>query len=393
MPVAFGHRTLRRRRWRTLMTEPVTEPSAEPLKQTPLHALHLELGGKMVPFAGYEMPVSYQGRGIIAEHNHTRQKASLFDVSHMGQARLRGEGAKSVLESLVPADIQGMDAGQMRYTLLTNEAGGILDDLIVTMMENHLFLVVNAARKEADFAHIEAHLGGRAELDVVRDRALLAIQGPRAADILAAHAPGAAGLAFMSAAGMEVAGVPCLVTRSGYTGEDGFEISPPAAQAEKLARLLLEDETLEAAGLGARDSLRLEAGLCLYGADIDETTTPIEAALAWTIQKRRRLEGGFPGADIIADQLANGVARKRVGIRPLGRAPARAHCEIRNKDGDAIGEITSGGFAPTVGASVAMGYVKTEFAKKETPVDLMIRGSAHPAEVAAMPFVPRHYAK
>lgn len=374
----------------------MTEPAAEPLKQTPLHALHLEMGGKMAPFAGYDMAVSYLGRGIIAEHNHTRQKASLFDVSHMGQARLRGDAAASVLESLVPADIKGLGAGKMRYTLLTNEAGGIRDDLIVTNMGNYLFLVVNAARKEADFAYISAHLGGnggRAELEVMDDRALLAVQGPRAAGILTAHAPGSAGLSFMSAAEMEVAGVPCLVSRSGYTGEDGFEISPPAAQAERLARLLLEGDILKTAGLGARDSLRLEAGFCLYGADIDETTTPIEAALAWTIPKRRRIEGGFPGADIIADQLAGGVARKRVGIRPLGRAPARAHTEIRNKNGDAIGEITSGGFGPTLGSPVAMGYVKTEFAKKETPVDLIIRGKAHPAEVATMPFVRHRYTK
>ncbi len=365
----------------------------KPLKRTPLHALHLELGGKMTPFAGYDMAVSYQGRGIIAEHNHTREKASLFDVSHMGQARLRGEGAKSVLETLVPADIKEMSAGKMRYALLTNEAGGIRDDLIVTMMGNCLFLVVNAARKDADFAHIEAHLDGRAELEVISERALLAVQGPLAAGVLAAHAPRAAGLSFMSAAEMEVAGVPCLVSRSGYTGEDGFEISAPEGQAERLARLLLEDGDLEVAGLGARDSLRLEAGFCLYGADIDEITTPIEAALAWTISKRRRREGGFPGAGVITDQLANGVARKRVGIRPLGRAPARAHTEIRNKDGDAIGEITSGGFGPTLGGPLAMGYVKTEFAKKETPVDLIIRGKTHPAKVAAMPFVPHRYVK
>jgi aminomethyltransferase len=367
--------------------------STEPLKRTPLHALHLELGGKMVPFAGYHMAVSYRGRGIIAEHNHTRETASLFDVSHMGQARLRGNAAVSALESLVPADVRGLDSGKMRYTLLTNEAGGILDDLIVTKMGDYLFLVVNAARKEADFAYIKARLDDRAELEIIDDRALLAIQGPRAAGVLAAHAPMSAGLSFMSAAEMEVAGALCLVTRSGYTGEDGFEISPPAVQAERLARLLLEDGNLEVAGLGARDSLRLEAGLCLYGADIDETTTPIEAALAWTIPKRRRAEGGFPGAGVIVDQLASGVARKRVGIRPLGRAPARAHTEIRNKDGDAIGEITSGGFGPTFGGPVAMGYVKTEFAEKGTPVDLIIRGKAHPAEVAATAFVPHRHAK
>ena len=374
----------------------MTNPATEPLKRTPLHALHLELGGKMTPFAGYHMALSYQGRGIIAEHNHTRQKASLFDVSHMGQARLRGDEAASVLETLVGADIQGLAAGKMRYTLLTNEAGGIIDDLIVTRMDDCLFLVVNAARKEADFAHISAHLKDRAtELEVIGNRALLAIQGPMAAGVLAAHAPRAANLAFMSAAWMEVAGVHCLVSRSGYTGEDGFEISTPESQAERLARILLEnsDGDLELAGLGARDSLRLEAGFCLYGADIDEATTPVEAALAWTVPKRRRIEGGFPGAAIINDQIANGVARKRVGIRPLGRAPARAHTEIRNKNGDPIGEITSGGFGPTLGGPLAMGYVKTEFAKKETPVDLIVRGKAHPAEVAAMPFVAHRYVK
>ncbi|HEC90367.1 MAG TPA: glycine cleavage system aminomethyltransferase GcvT, partial [Alphaproteobacteria bacterium] len=355
----------------------------EHLKRTPLHALHLELGGKMSPFAGYHMAVQYR-RGIIAEHNHTRQKASLFDVSHMGQARLRGDEATSVLESLAPADIQGLATGKMRYALLTNEAGGIIDDLIVTRMDDYLFLVVNAARKEADFAHIEANIKDRAaELEVISERALLAVQGPLAATVLAAHAPSSANLAFMSAAWMEVAGVPCLVSRSGYTGEDGFEISAPEAQAEKLARTLLENSggDLEVAGLGARDSLRLEAGFCLYGADIDATTTPIEAMLAWTIPKRRRIDGGFPGAAVIAGQLADGVARKRVGIRPLDRAPARAHTEIRNKNGDPIGEITSGGFGPTLGGPLAMGYVKTEFAGNKTPLDLIIRGKAHGAEV------------
>lgn len=360
------------------------------LKTTPLHALHQELGGKLVPFAGYAMPVQYPA-GIMAEHQHCRSGAALFDVSHMGQVRLDGADAASLLETLVPGDILGLKDGRIRYTLFTGDQGGILDDLMVTNAGDHLFLVVNAARKEHDIAHLRAHLGQRVrELD---DRALLALQGPQAAAVMDSLAPGIAGMAFMTAQAIDVAGIPCFVSRSGYTGEDGFEISVPGNRAEELARTLLDQPSIRPAGLGARDSLRLEAGLCLYGSDIDETTTPVEANLAWTIGKRRREAGGFPGAAIILRQLAQGPARLRVGIRPLGRAPARAHTEVQDFAGHRLGEITSGGFGPTVNGPVAMGYVTAAAAAIAAPLRLMIRGTAHDAVVAALPFVPHRYAK
>jgi len=373
------------------LENPVNENTDNPLKRTPLYDLHVELGGKVVPFAGYELPVQYEG--IMAEHQHTREHAGLFDVSHMGQALLYGDDAAAAMESLVPGDLRALAPGKMRYTLLTNDQGGIRDDLIVTNMGDHLFLVVNADCKDADFAHIRESLKGRAELEILTDRALLALQGPKAGEVLARFAPDSESLTFMTAAEMDVAGVPCFVTRSGYTGEDGFEISVPEAEAANLARTLLAEDEVAPIGLGARDSLRLEAGLCLYGSDIDVTTTPVEAGLTWAINKRRREEGGFPGAEIILGQLADGVARKRVGILPDGRAPARAHTEIRDKDGNPIGEITSGGFGPTFGGPVAMGYVQASHAGTDTAVDLMVRGKAMPGRVAAMPFVAQRYKK
>ena len=360
------------------------------LHRTPLHALHLSLGAKMVEFAGYEMPVQYAA-GIMTEHLHTRSKAGLFDVSHMGQARLEGEGAAAALETLVPGDIKSLAPGRMRYTLLTNETGGILDDLMVTAAADHLFLVVNAGRKQQDFAHLERHVAGKAKLRRLADRALLALQGPAAAAVLARLAPAAAGLSFMSGAAHSIDGQPCFVTRSGYTGEDGFEISVPAEAAERLARRLLQEPEVLPVGLGARDSLRLEAGLCLYGHDIDETTTVIEAELAWTIQKRRRAEGGFPGAAVILRELAAGAARKRVGIRPEGRAPAREATPIIALDGAPLGRITSGGFGPSADGPIAMGYVAASHAALGTPLKLVVRGTPRPARIEPLPFVPHRY--
>lgn len=364
--------------------------SAETLLTTPLNALHRELGGKMVEFAGYEMPVQYPA-GIMAEHLHTRDKAGLFDVSHMGQVKLSGEGADKALETLVPGEIQALKPGRQRYTLFTNEQGGILDDLMVTRFNDHLFLVVNAACKTQDIEHMRAHLPSGVTLEVMFERALMALQGPAAKAVIARLGPAACELTFMGGARVEIGGIWCTVTRSGYTGEDGFEISVDEDKADKLARLLLDQPEVMPIGLGARDSLRLEAGLCLYGHDIDTGTTPIEADLNWAIGKRRREEGGFPGADIILDQLKNGTARKRVGIRPEGRAPAREHTELTDAEGRRIGEITSGGFGPSVGGPVAMGYVETAFASEGMDINAMVRGKALPAKVASMPFTPHRY--
>lgn len=368
------------------------------LKFTPLHALHLELGGKMVPFAGHAMPVQYPA-GILTEHKHTRAAAGLFDVSHMGQAWLEGPEIAALLETLVPGDIKGLAPGQIRYSLLMAEDGGILDDLMVTRpiddaAGRRLFLVVNAACKDQDFAHIAGKLAGRATLTRLDDRALLALQGPKAGDVMARLGPEANRLVFMTASPVTIAGINCLVSRSGYTGEDGFEISVPADRAEELARLFLAQPDVAPIGLGARDSLRLEAGLCLYGHDIDTTTDPIEAALAWTVPKRRREAADFPGAARVLAALKDGVSRRRVGIRPLGRAPAREGTVIALPDGGAeIGIVTSGGFGPTVEAPVAMGYVPPDLAKPGTRIDLIVRGKPLPAEIATLPFAPHRYAK
>ncbi len=362
------------------------------LKTTPLAPLHRELGAKMVEFAGYAMPVHFPA-GILAEHLHTRSQASLFDVSHMGQLILRGASAGAALETVVPADIVALAPGRMRYTMFTNAQGGILDDLMVTNFGDHLFLVVNAARKHLDLAHLQAECPDAVSLTVADDRALLALQGPQAAMAMEQVLPGASLLPFMSAHTADIGGAVCMISRSGYTGEDGFEISVPAAHAEALARTILAHPAVRPAGLGARDSLRLEAGLCLYGSDIDETTTPVEANLAWSIAKRRREQGGFPGADVIRRQLSEGPSRLRVGIRSLDRAPARSHTEIQDFAGNRIGEVTSGGFGPSVDGPVAMGYVQAAGARIGAPVRLIVRGKPHDGVIAELPFVPHRYAK
>ncbi|HTV91003.1 MAG TPA: glycine cleavage system aminomethyltransferase GcvT [Stellaceae bacterium] len=359
------------------------------LRRTPLHDLHVALGARIVAFAGYEMPLQYRP-GIIAEHLHTRSKAGLFDVSHMGQIRLHG-GAAAALERLVPGDLQALAPGQMRYTLLLSEQGGILDDLMATRTGDGLLLVVNAARKEADLAHLEAHLDRAITIEPRFERALLALQGPAAAAVLARFAAGVERLPFMTGAEVSVCGISCFVTRSGYTGEDGFELSVAGDDAVALADILLNEAEVAPIGLGARDSLRLEAGLCLYGHDIDETTTPVEAALPWTIGKRRRAEGGFPGAAIIVQQLADGPGRRRVGLRPDGRAPAREGTAILDAAGAPLGRVTSGGFGPSVGAPVAMGYVAAAHTAPGTPLSLVVRDVPRPARVAALPFVPARY--
>lgn len=368
----------------------MSDPS---LLTTPLDALHRELGARMVPFAGYAMPVQYP-QGVLGEHLHTRSQAGLFDVSHMGQAFLDGADVAAALETLVPGDIEALGLGRTRYSVFTNDQGGILDDLMISKLAaDRLFLVVNAACKDADFAHVQAALAGRARLTRLDDRALLALQGPKAAAVMARLAPGADGQKFMSIAQYPVAGIDCLVTRSGYTGEDGYEISVPADRAEALARALLAEAEVAPIGLGARDSLRLEAGLCLYGADIDATTTPVEAGLSWIIGKRRRDQGGFPGAAVIQRQLTEGAPRLRVGIRPDGRAPARAHTPVTDVDETPLGEITSGGFGPSAEGPVAMGYVPAGFAVPGMPLKLIVRGKAMDAHVALLPFVPHRYHK
>ena len=366
-----------------------------PLLRTPLHDLHLAAGAKMVPFAGYDMPVSYP-LGVLGEHQHTRSKAGLFDVSHMGQAFLSSQNPIAPqIETLVPGDIAALGEGRTRYTQLMNDDGGIRDDLMVTKMADdggreRLFLVVNAACKEDDFAHIVASLGD-AQLDRLEDRALVALQGPEAFSVLERLIPGVADMAFMSWQSVAWDGAELFVTRSGYTGEDGYEISIPNDVAVRFTEQLLGAEEVEWIGLGARDSLRLEAGLCLYGHDIDETTSPIEAGLIWSISKRRRAEGGFPGAARIQAELSDGPARKRVGILPDGPAPAREGTIIHASGGDEIGMITSGGFGPSFGGPIAMGYVAAEFAAPGTVLNLIVRGKVRPAKVAPMPFVPANF--
>ncbi len=368
------------------------------LKQTPLHDLHVELGARMVPFAGYSMPVQFKA-GIMAEHQHTRSSAGLFDVSHMGQACLIGpdhETTARALEALTPSNFVELGLGRQRYTVLLNEQGGIIDDLMVTRPvseedDGRLMLVVNAARKDIDYAHFRSRLPENVRLEVIEDRALIAVQGPQAVAAVAAHAPKAADLAFMSASSMEFDGIDCHITRAGYTGEDGVELSVPAGAAEAIARALLADDRVEPIGLGARDSLRLEAGLCLYGHDIDETTSPVEGSITFCMQKRRREEGGFPGAERIQGELKDGPGRVRIGLRLDGRAPAREGAEIALPDGPVIGTVTSGGFAPTVGAPIAMGYVPAGHTDIGTPLELIVRGRRLPATVAEMPFVPNRY--
>ena len=359
------------------------------LRQTPLHALHIARGAKMVPFAGYDMPVQYP-TGIIAEHLHTRAKAGLFDVSHMGQVALRGATA-ALLETVVPGDLAALPDGRMRYTLLLNDDGGIIDDLMAIRFGGGFQLVVNAATKEGDVAHLRARLGASVGIELIEDRALLALQGPRAAAVLARLAPGVETMPFLSCALVEQAGLSLFVTRSGYTGEDGFEISVAADRAVELAERLLAEPEVMPIGLGARDTLRLEAGLCLYGHDIDETTTPVAAGLAWAIGKRRREQGGFPGASRIQAELADPPARRRVGIRPDGRAPAREGSAIVDAAGTLIGEVTSGGFGPSLGVPIAMGYVARRYSDPGTALAVVVRDVARPARVSPMPFVPTRY--
>lgn len=365
------------------------------LSRTPLHDLHIELGAKMVPFAGYAMPVQYP-LGILKEHLHTRAHAGLFDVSHMGQVRLSDADAAAALETLVPVDVIDLPAGMQRYALFTNEQGGILDDLMITRVgEGELYVVVNAACKAADINHLKRRIGHRCEVVELADRALLALQGPAAASVLARIAPRLAELTFMQSVRVELAGAQCYVSRSGYTGEDGYEISVPSDRAEALARMLLADPAVEPIGLGARDSLRLEAGLCLYGHDIDTDTTPIEGGLLWAISRVRRPDGaragGYPGADVIAQQLAEGVNRKRVGLVAKDRTPVREGADLTDPDGRTIGKVTSGGFGPTHGGPVAIGYVATECSAPGTMLNAIVRGKPIPMEVARTPFVPQRY--
>ncbi|KAI5914073.1 glycine cleavage system aminomethyltransferase GcvT [Thauera sp. 2A1] len=368
--------------------------SDAPLLRTPLYDLHVSLGAKMVPFAGYEMPVQYP-TGILKEHIHTRTQAGLFDVSHMGQVFLHGPDAAAALETLVPVDIIDLPQGMQRYAIFTNEAGGVMDDLMVANFGDRLFVVVNAACKEQDFAHMQKHLSGRCRVEVLADRALLALQGPAAGAVMARLAPETAKMVFMNTATVTLAGAECYISRSGYTGEDGFEISVPADKADALARELLGQPEVAPIGLGARDSLRLEAGLCLYGHDLDQNTTPVESSLLWALSKVRRADGarpgGFPGADVILGQIAGGVSRKRVGLRPNARVPVREGAEIVDGQGRKVGIVTSGGFGPTLEAPVAMGYVETALAKPGTHLSAIVRGKPVPVEVASTPFVPQRY--
>ncbi len=370
----------------------MSEVSAGPLKRTPLYELHRELGARIVPFAGYEMPVQYP-TGILVEHAHTRNACGLFDVSHMGQVRLTakaGHAAAKALETIVPGDIAGLQPGQQRYTQFTNEAGGILDDLMVTSTGDHLQLVVNAACKDADLAHIQARLSGACEIEPMFSRGLLALQGPQAVTVLSRLAPQVASMKFMTGTFVVIDGARCYVTRSGYTGCDGYEISTPADATDPIARKLLSHPEVKPIGLGARDSLRLEAGLCLYGHDIDTTTTPVEAVLLWSIGKERRVQGGFPGAAVVQKQIAEGAPRKRVGLLPEGKAIAREGAEIAI-GGKPVGIVTSGGFAPTLGRAIAMGYVERAQSANGTKVELLVRGKPVPAEIVPMPFVKHTY--
>jgi aminomethyltransferase len=373
----------------------------ESLKRTPLFDLHVSLGGKMVPFAGYDMPVQYPA-GVLKEHLHTRNAAGLFDVSHMGQIALRPrsgkvEDAARALERLVPQDILAIAPGRQRYAQFANSEGGILDDLMVTNFEDHLFLVVNAACKAEDEAHLRANLSDDCIVDSLADRALIALQGPKAESALAKLCAEVSAMKFMDSGPHRVAGLDCFVSRSGYTGEDGFEISVPAGDAERLAKALLDNADVMPIGLGARDSLRLEGGLCLYGHDIDTATTPVEAALEWSVQKSRRTggarAGGFPGAEKILTHFDHGASRRRVGLRTEGRAPVREGALLfaDATSGEAIGKVTSGGFGPSLNAPVAMGYVPTASSAIDTKLFAEVRGQRLAVQIVAMPFVKNTY--
>lgn len=367
--------------------------SAAALLRTPLYALHLERGARMVPFAGYEMPVQYEG--IMAEHKHCRTAAALFDVSHMGQMRITGDDAARALESLIPVDVLGLAVGKQRYGFFTNASGGLLDDLMITRREQDFLLVVNAACKAADLAHLQTHVGHRCNIQTLPDQALLALQGPLAARALARVNADVERLSFMTGDHFPLAGAPCFVTRSGYTGEDGFEISVPAAQADALARVLLDQPEVKLAGLGARDTLRLEAGLCLYGHDIDANTTPVEAGLTWAIQKVRRAggerAGGYPGANVIDGQIATGPMNKRVGLVSMERAPVREGAKVVDGHGHVLGRVTSGTLGPTVNQPVAMAYLPANHAAPGAVVYAEVREKRLPMRVTAMPFTPHRY--
>ena len=364
------------------------------LATTPLHALHLELGAKMVPFAGYDMPVSYPA-GILAEHRQCRDSAALFDVSHMGQLRLVGSDAARALETLVPMDVTDLAVGKQRYAFFTNSAGGILDDFMITRRESDLLLIVNAACKAADITHLVTHIGHRCTVQPLPELALLALQGPKAVQALTRLNTEVATLTFMTGRRFALAGADCYVTRSGYTGEDGFEISVPSDQADALARALLDLPEVKPAGLGARDTLRLEAGLCLYGHDINETTTPVEAGLTWAIQKVRRAggarAGGYPGAAAIDAQLAAGASTRRVGLVGLERVPVREGATIVDAHGRKLGHVTSGTLAPTVNEPIAMAYLAANHALPHHEVYAEVRGKRQPMRVSAMPFTPHRY--
>jgi aminomethyltransferase len=370
-----------------------TELDCAPLLRTPLYDLHRELGARMVPFAGYEMPVQFP-TGVLKEHLHTRTKAGLFDVSHMGQVRVRGVNAAADFEGLVPVDILGLQPGRQRYAFFTSEAGGILDDLMVANAGDHLFVVVNAACKAQDLAWMYEKLGN-CQVEPLENRALLALQGPEAAAVLSRFAPEAARMSFMSVGTFSLLGVDCTVSRSGYTGEDGFEISLPAEDAPALARRLLSEPEVAPIGLGARDSLRLEAGLCLYGHDMDQSTSPVEAALTWAMSKVRRpggeRAGGFPGYPVIAAHLKVGTPRRRVGLLPSAGVPVREGVALKDADGRLIGKVTSGGFGPSYKGPVAMGYVEAALSTEGTQIFADVRGKAVPVAVAPMPFVPQRY--
>ncbi len=376
-------------------------PSDDSMKRVPLHDLHVARGAKMVPFAGYEMPVQYAA-GVLKEHLHTRASAGLFDVSHMGQIVLTAKSgnvddAARALERLVPQDIVAVKPGRQRYAQFTNESGGILDDLMVANFGDRLFLVVNAACKIEDEAHLRAQLSDVCIVEALPDRALIALQGPKAVDVLAKFSPTTTAMKFMDAGPHRVLDIDCLILRSGYTGEDGFEISVPAKDVERLAAALLADPAVLPIGLGARDSLRLEAGLCLYGHDIDTTTTPVEGALEWSVQKSRRnggaRAGGFPGAEFILEQFDSGASRRRVGLKAEGRAPVRENSSLfaDKTSHETIGVVTSGGFGPSINAPVAMGYVPSSLATDGTIVFAEVRGQRMPMRVAPMPFVPHNY--
>ena len=373
--------------------QPESVVSEENLKTTPLNAAHIAAGARMVPFAGYSMPVQYRD-GVLKEHLWTRENAGLFDVSHMGQARLRGVSPLSAFEEVTPGDFIGLKPGKQRYSVLLNKKGGIIDDLMAARPDDDgLFVVVNGACKDNDFKVIDDELAGQVRIERLEDRALLALQGPKAAEVLAQHAPEAASMVFMDARAMSAFGTDAIVSRSGYTGEDGYEISIPASEAERVWNTLLADERVKPIGLGARDSLRLEAGLPLYGHDVDETVSPIEADLAFSISKKRRDARDFPGAARIAKELAEGASRKRVGLVVLEGAPAREGAEIADEAGNVIGVVTSGGFSPSMGKPIAMGFVPPAYAAAGSKLKVIVRGKAQTAEVTAMPFVPHRYVR